>query len=102
MPKRVGNTTPAIASAGPEEASVYLLKFGDFYKIGRSDEIERRVKQISVSMPEQVTLVHSICTDDPSGIKAYWHRRFAERRGNGEWFKLSIADIGTYKCRDFQ
>ena len=49
------------------EGLVYLMKSGDHYKIGRSEEIERRVKEISVSMPEKVDLVHTIRTDDPSG-----------------------------------
>ncbi|MDA0241451.1 MAG: GIY-YIG nuclease family protein [Proteobacteria bacterium] len=93
-----GENVPASVSEG----FVYLLKSGKYYKVGRSDELERRVKQINVALPEKVTLEHAIRTDDPPGIEAYWHRRFAEQRANGEWFRFSVADIRAFKRRRFQ
>ena len=84
------------------DGSVYLLRAGEFCKIGRSDEIERRVKEIRVSLPSAAELVHTIQTDDPPGIEAYWHRRFADRRVNGEWFRLDRFDIAAFRRRRFQ
>jgi len=76
---------------------VYLFKSGRYYKIGMTKDIARRGSELRIQLPEKIDLIHSIKTDDPSGIEAYWHRRFDAKRMNGEWFDLNTADIRSFK-----
>lgn len=83
------------------EGFVYLMKSGKHYKIGRSNSAGRRHYEVSLQLPEPVSLVHEIATDDPVGIERYWHERFAGRRRNGEWFELRREDVSAFRRRKF-
>lgn len=80
---------------------VYLIKSGRFYKIGKTISVGMRERQLQIQLPEQARTVHSIKKDDPSGIEAYWHRRFEAKRKNGEWFELSAQDVAAFRRRKF-
>ncbi len=80
---------------------VYLIKNGRYYKIGRSNAVGRREYEVALQLQEKSTTVHTIRTDDPIGIEAYWHKRFEAKRKNGEWFELTSADVIAFKRRRF-
>lgn len=84
---------------GAADGCVYLLKFGRYYKIGKTNAIGRREYELAIQLPEKARTVHVIQTDDPSGIETYWHTRFAAKRTNGEWFELDSSDVHAFKRR---
>ncbi len=80
---------------------VYLMRSGRHYKIGKTNAVGRRERELAIQFPEEVVQVHAIRTDDPGGIEEYWLKRFGDRSQGGEWFQLSANDVAAFKRRKF-
>lgn len=72
---------------------IYVLQSGQHYKIGKAQNVDNRVAQISPKTPLPVSLIHSIESDDMTWVERWLHQRFANYRANGEWFNLPAAAL---------
>jgi len=73
---------------------VYLLgPLDGYYKIGRAKNVSNRMKLVSPKLPYHVELVLFIKVPNMMKLEADLHKFFKSKRGNGEWFKLSVPDL---------
>jgi hypothetical protein len=76
---------------------IYLLKCGELYKIGFSLKPRKRLKQFRTGSPHPIELVHTLRTPHFKMLEQILHRRFAQKRQTGEWFKLDPEDVEHIK-----
>lgn len=78
---------------------VYMQQVDKKFRIGKTNSLVGRYRQVQLETPHQVEYVHTILTDDPDGVEKYWHRRFEPLRLqiSGDWFALKPSDIAAFK-----
>jgi len=68
---------------------VYLIRNGDLHKIGRTDNLDRRLKQL-----QPCVLVQSLKTDRSRDLEHELHQQFkAKRLPQTEYFRLDEAEV---------
>jgi hypothetical protein len=91
---------PVAPDSTADDAYVYLLQSGKHYKLARTEGLERTAFE-AAQTAEGAKAVHSIRTDDPAGIEAYWQQRFATRKTRGEWYALGTEELQAFRRRKF-
>ena len=67
---------------------VYFIRYGNsnYYKIGFSTDIQRRLKDIQRCSPIEMTIFAS--TKANSKFERYLHKQYSKYNIRGEWFEL--------------
>lgn len=68
---------------------IYIAGIGEQIKIGRTKNIEKRVRDLSKNQPSPLSLHFYIETNDTVNLEKKLHEHFHHKRLNGEWFALS-------------
>lgn len=72
---------------------IYFIESEAAFKIGRSNNPEKRLPSIATGCPSPVNLWKTVHVDDMGFAERWFHKRFADQRVNGEWFKISREDV---------
>jgi len=85
-----------------ESGYVYLLRGRVGYKIGETEDLKRRKRDLDRQHNEILELIHTIKTPHSIGAEKYFHYRYGNLRidlgtGEREWFNLSDRDVKYIK-----
>lgn len=82
-------------------AYVYVMEVGDTCKIGITNCVEGRIKQIQTGCPYKIERVWSTATRNANLCEKILHLVFQDVNTSGEWFKVPFDDaseIAQYVC----
>lgn len=79
------------------DKSVYLFKANKYYKIGISNNIEKRKTQLEKGMPYEIDIIHTIDIPTARHLEGRLHKKFEDKQVRGEWFNLGEDDLDFIK-----
>lgn len=88
-------------SDAPRGGYVYVLESQYGYKVGRTTNIQNRMRAFGVRLPFIYTIPLVVWFDDHYEAETMFHRLFADKHINGEWFDLDEPDIDRIRRGDY-
>ncbi|CAM5796926.1 hypothetical protein RFUL19S_04534 [Rhizobacter fulvus] len=83
----------------PRGGYVYVLDSRYGQKVGHTKSMPNRMRTFGVKLPFMYTIPLCAWFDDRITAEAYYHRLFAIKRLDGEWFTLNDVDIDAVRQR---
>ena len=71
---------------------IYLIKSkqSQLYKIGISDNPQKRIKNLQTGNPEDLIIIHTYKTKNYNKVEKALHNRYSYLKLNGEWFEFDV------------
>jgi hypothetical protein len=89
-------------TADPRGGYVYVLESAYGFKVGRTRSLPDRMRAFAVRLPFTYTIPLCVWFRNSIDAESRYHRLFAPRRINGEWFDLSPADVDRLRLDGIQ
>jgi hypothetical protein len=71
---------------------VYLIKMGEYYKIGISQNPKKRIKEFTL-LPQKLEIILTAKVNDYARIEEELHEKYKAKRVRGEWFGLDDLEV---------
>lgn len=91
-PLRTVGASPLLRKSPAGWCYVYFIESGGHVKIGRAEDVRRRLQQIATDCPTKPILLVAVLAH--ADLEPLIHSCFAAAKRNGEWFELTpeLAD----------
>lgn len=80
----------------PKISYVYFIieePFSGSVKIGKADNVERRIKQLQTGNKLTLKLYGRIPTMEPFILESHFHRKYKANQIKNEWFKMNLREV---------
>lgn len=97
-PKKRTKKTPSHRTSTRQSGWVYLMRSKRtlLYKIGLSKNVKERLRSVRTGKDDStIEVVFMLKTKDMYKSEQWLHRQFSIQRVEGEWFRLSKADVAA-------
>lgn len=74
-------------------SNVYFISDGEFVKIGKAKDVNRRVRELQTANPRKLTILKVIeCKDEKTAfdLEHFFHQQFKLFKCKGEWFDFRL------------
>lgn len=82
-----------LASGAVDAGHIYVIRSPYGYKIGKTRTLRDRTRLFAVKLPFPIDVVMTGWFADYSLAERNFHRQFADKRLEGEWFDLTDSDL---------
>ncbi|MGR9047591.1 GIY-YIG nuclease family protein [Halobacillus faecis] len=99
----IGPVSQRFDSSELDTSYVYFIRESglDHIKIGKADDPEQRIKELSTGSAHTHEIVHLIKSKEPYKTEKLFHCYFSDKRIKGEWFDLTDNELRWIQREDY-